>query len=59
MNNFYDAIVIVVNVQVATNDAADWKQLRDMVKTAILQFDESLLSNFFVIFQGKRIRKIE
>ena len=57
MNNFYDAIVIVVNVQVATNDAADWKQLRDMVKTAILQFDESLLSNFFVIFQGKRILK--
>ena len=57
MNNFYDAIVIVVNVQVATNDAADWKQLRDMVKTAILQFDESLLSNFFVIFQGKRTLK--
>ena len=47
---------MVVNVQVEDNDdgAADkWNQLKEIVKTAVYQFDESMISNFFVIFEGK------
>ena len=55
INNVYDTIVMVVNVQVADNDsgaAARWSQLQQIVKTAIYQFYMSMISNFFVIFEG-------
>ena len=58
VNNIYDTVVIVVNIQVTNNDCADcarieWYKLREIVKTAVYQFDESMISNFFVIFEGK------